>query len=369
MKYYIIAGERSGDLHASNLIKEIKQRDFNAQFRGMGGELSQQVGCELALNYEKLAFMGFLEVAVNLRTIFKALDFCQKDILAYKPDVVILIDYGGFNLRMAKFLKKNGIKVFYYIAPKIWAWNTGRVETIKKYVDKMFVTLPFEKDFYAQFNYEVDYVGNPVSDEVNNFIPNEYFYQYNNLDIETPIIAILPGSRKQEIEEMLHYMLSMTPAFMDFQLVIAAVPNLPKSYYEMFRRKGLIKIVYNQTYDLLSVAHAAIVTSGTATLETALFEVPQVVCYKTSFLTYAIAKAVAKVKYISLPNLIADRPIVPELIQDDFIPYNVRNTLTSITRDEAVRAEQKAGYKLLKDKIGESGASARTAELIVKYLN
>lgn len=368
MKYYVIAGERSGDLHAANLIHKLKEKDPNAEFRCWGGDHTEEEVDELVMHYEKLSFMGFTEVASNLGSILKALSFAKKDIAEYKPDALVLIDYGGFNMRVAKFARKHGFKVFYYISPKVWAWNTSRVEKIKKYVDHMFVILPFEKQFYKEHGYEVDYVGNPINDAVHRFTPDPQFMADNQLDPDKPIVAILPGSRKQEVEEMLHYMLTMLPAFMDCQLVVAAVHNLPRSYYELFRRKGIVKIVYNQTYDLLNVAHAAMVTSGTATLETALFEVPQVVCYKTSFISYNIARAVAKVKYISLVNLIADQEVVPELIQGDFTPFHVRSKLTEIVRDEHVRKQQKESYLHIKDMIGGPGASSTTADLIIKYL-
>ncbi|SFC63958.1 lipid-A-disaccharide synthase [Flexibacter flexilis DSM 6793] len=366
MKYYIIAGERSGDLHASNLIKSLKQEDPNAQVRAWGGELSEQAGAEIAMHYEKMAFMGFLEVVQNLNTIRKALQFCKDDILAYKPDVVILVDYAGFNMKVAKFTKSQGIRTYYYISPKIWAWNQGRANNIKKYVDKMFVILPFEKDFYKKFDYEVDYVGNPINDSVAAFSPNPNFRKENGLD-ERPIIAILPGSRKQEIEQMLHYMVSIVPSFGDYQFVVAAVPNFPKKYYEQFRR-NIITIVYDQTYDLLQEAKAALVTSGTATLETALFEVPQVVCYKGSVITYWIARSLIKVRFISLVNLIADKEVVKELIQDDFTPNNLLAELKKLLSGSPARTQQLTEYKKIKETIGQAGASEKTAKLIIKYL-
>jgi lipid-A-disaccharide synthase len=366
MKYYIIAGERSGDLHASNLIKALRQEDPQAQIRCWGGELSQEAGGELVKHYEDLAFMGFVEVLSNLGTIRKALSFCKEDITAWKPDVVILVDYAGFNMRIARFAKEKGIKVYYYISPKVWAWNQSRANNIKKYVDKMFVILPFEKPFYKQFDYEVDFVGNPIIDAISQFTPNPNFRADNKLD-ERPIIAILPGSRKQEVERTLHYMLSILPPFMDYQFVVAAVPNLAQKYYEQFRRNE-IKIVYNQTYDLLANAHAALVTSGTATLETALFNVPQVVCYSTNYITYLIAKSMIKVKYISLVNLIADKPLVTELIQDDFNPSNIMKELEKITRNPDAREEMLQGYAALKEMMGEEGASLHAGKLMYKYL-
>ncbi len=366
MKYYIIAGERSGDLHASNLIKALRQEDPQAQIRCWGGELSQEAGGELAKHYEDLAFMGFVEVLSNLTTIRKAMRFCKEDIEAWKPDVVILVDYAGFNLRIARFAKEKGFKVYYYISPKVWAWNQSRANNIKKYVDKMFVILPFEKKFYKQFNYEVDFVGNPIMDAINQFVPNPNFRKDNDLD-ERPIIAVLPGSRKQEVERTLHYMLSILPPFMDHQFVVAAVPNLPKKYYEQFRRNE-IRIVYDQTYDLLANAKAALVTSGTATLETALFNVPQVVCYSTNYITYLIAKSLIKVKYISLVNLIADKPLVTELIQDEFNPSNIMKELEKLVRNPQEREAMLNGYYELRQLMGEEGASVQAGKLMYKYL-
>jgi lipid-A-disaccharide synthase len=367
MKYYIIAGERSGDLHASNLIKSLKKEDAEAQVRCWGGEYSQEAGGELVKHYNELAFMGFIEVLSNLNAIKKALKFCKEDILAWKPDVVILVDYAGFNMRIAKFAKEQGFKVFYYISPKVWAWNQSRANKIKQYVDRMFVIMPFEKDFYKKFGYNVDFVGNPVSDAIAQYKPNSDFRKQHNLD-DRPIIAILPGSRKQEVERMLYYMVSILPPFMDHQFVVAAVPNLPKQYYEMFRRNGLVNIVYDQTYDLLANAKAALVTSGTATLETALFEVPQVVCYKGSFVTYLIVRAMIKVKYISLVNLILDRPLVKELIQDEFTPSNIMVELDKVLKDPGHRQQVLDGYKELKGILGTDGASEKAAKLMYGYL-
>lgn len=366
MKYYIIAGERSGDMHAANLIKSLKEKDAQAQIRCWGGELSAAAGGELAMNYKELAFMGFLEVIANLNTIRKAFKFCKEDIVTYKPDAVILVDYAGFNLRVAAFTKKQGIRTYYYISPKIWAWNQSRANKIKKLVDKMFVILPFEKDFYKKFDYEVDYVGNPVNDAIKVFHPNPNFRKDNGLD-ERPIIAVLPGSRKQEVEQMLHYMVSIVPGFGQYQFVVAAVPNLPSNYYEQFRR-NIVTIVYDQTYDILAQAQGALVTSGTATLETALFNVPQVVCYKGSFITYAIARTLIKVKYISLVNLIADKEVVKELIQDEFTPTNLMTQLRLILEDKAFREKQLKEYADIQKSIGNAGASEKTANLIIKYL-
>ncbi|WP_210486940.1 lipid-A-disaccharide synthase [Rufibacter aurantiacus] len=367
MKYYIIAGERSGDLHASNLIKQLHEQDPEAHIRCWGGDMMEAAGAELVKHYQEMAFMGFLEAAKNLFKIKRFLKECQDDLLAYKPDVVILVDYAGFNMRIAKFAKEHGLKVFYYISPKIWAWNQGRVHTIKKLVDKMFVIMPFEKDFYQKFDYKTDYVGNPVSDAVSAHQVNPNFRKDNDLD-ERPIIAVLPGSRQQEIENILYIMLSILPPFQDYQFVVAAVSNFDREYYEHFNRKPFIKIVYDQTYDILANAEAALVTSGTATLETAMFSVPQVVCYRTSAVSYWIGRAVIKVPYISLVNLIAGRKVVPELIQGDMNAQNLVRELKNILNNPAGRAAQLEGYKRVQELIGDFNTSQTAAKLMVQYL-
>lgn len=327
MKYYIIAGEASGDLHASNLIKELKILDANAQFRCWGGDLMKEQGADLVKHYRELSFMGFTEVIMNLRTILKNIDFCKKDILHYKPDVLILVDYPGFNLRIAEFAKNNGIKVFYYISPQIWAWHQSRVHKIKRVVDRMFVILPFEKEFYKNFNFNVDFVGHPLLDAV-----ADYSNQSNQLilDSDKPIIALLPGSRKQEIATVLPLMLSMQKYYPDYQFVIAGAPSQINEYYQPFISNADIKVVFNQTYQLLKKAHVALVTSGTATLETALFGVPEVVCYKGGTISFAIAKQLVKVKFISLVNLIMGREIVKELIQSELNESNLKVELDKL---------------------------------------
>lgn len=368
MKYYIIAGERSGDLHASNLIKQLRKQDPEAEVRGWGGDMMLEAGMHLVKHYQEMAFMGFAEAAANFFKILGFLRECKEDITAYKPDVIILVDYAGFNMRIAKFAKDQGIRVFYYISPKIWAWNQGRVHKIKRLVDRMFVIMPFEEDFYARFNYRVDYVGNPVADSVNDHVVSPDFRVRNHIQNNKPIIALLPGSRKQEIENMLDVMLSVLPSFRDFQFVVAGVSNFPKEYYEQYNKDPNIKIVYDRTYDLLAHSKAALVTSGTATLETALFGVPQVVCYKTSAISYAIGKRVIKVPYISLVNLIADKPVVSELIQDDFTGKKIVAELKSILFDRYAMQKQLGGYTLVKQKIGEYRTAERAAELMVRYL-
>ena len=327
----------------------------------------QAAGGELVRHYRELAFMGFLEAAANIFKIRQFLKECKSDILAYAPDVVILVDYAGFNLRIAKFAKSQGVKVFYYISPKIWAWNQGRGHTIKKLVDRMFVIMPFEEEFYNRFEYKVDYIGNPIADMVREHRPDALFRVKNNLP-EKPIIAVLPGSRKQEIESILFIMLSVLPAFPDYQFVVAAVSNLNQAYYKNFDRSTNVSIVTDQTYDVLANAQAALVTSGTATLETALFNVPQVVCYTTSAISYWIGRAVIKVPYISLVNLIAGKPVVKELIQNELTGRNLITELRKITQDEAVIRQQKSDYQYIRDLLGEAKSAAKAAELMVKYL-
>ncbi|MES2590803.1 MAG: lipid-A-disaccharide synthase [Bacteroidota bacterium] len=364
MKYYIIAGEASGDLHASNLMKELKILDTSAQFRCWGGDLMKEQGAELVKHYRELAFMGFTEVLMNIRTIFRNIDFCKKDILQNKPDVLILVDYPGFNLRIAEFAKAAGIKVFYYISPQIWAWKQSRVHKIKRVVDKMFVILPFEKEFYQRFNCKVDFVGHPLLDAVAN-----YAGQSSTLSVNTnkPIIALLPGSRKQEIAAMLPLMLSMQKQYSNYQFVIAGAPSQSPEYYGEFIGDKDVKIVFNQTYQLLQKAHVALVTSGTATLETALFGVPEVVCYKGGAVSYAIAKQLVKVKYISLVNLIMDKEIVKELIQNELNGINLKTELDKLLNPET-RNKIIMDYAELKAKLGGSGASKKTAGLMIDYL-
>lgn len=368
MKYYIIAGERSGDLHASNLIKQLRKQDPDAQIRGWGGDMMQDAGMELVHHYQEMAFMGFAEVVKSLPKILGFLSECKADIKSYQPDVVILVDYAGFNMRIAKFARARGLKVYYYISPKIWAWNQGRVHKIKKVVDRMFVIMPFEEDFYARFDYKVDYVGNPVNDSVTDHVRTPDFRTRNRLYNNKPIIAILPGSRKQEIEGMLHVMLSVLPSFRDYQFVVAGVSNFSKAYYEQYNKDSNIKVIYDQTYDLLAHAQAALVTSGTATLETALFGVPQVVCYRTSAISYSIAKMVIKVPYISLVNLIADKPVVTELIQEDFTPKKIIAELKNVLFDKHFIKKQEEGYALVRQKIGNFRTAERAAQLMVQYL-
>lgn len=370
MKYYIISGEASGDLHGANLIKAIKRKDPQAEIRAWGGDLMQAAGATLVKHYRDLAFMGFVEVLRNLRTIFSNIDFCKKDILAFQPDVLILIDYPGFNLRIAEWAKKNAVRVFYYISPQIWAWHTSRVHKIKRDVERMFVILPFEPEFYARYQYPVDFVGHPLLDVIANRPLNPEFLSKNGLSGK-PLVALLPGSRRQEIAKMLPVMLSVVPMFPDCQFAIAGAPSIPDSYYRQWidalPPSATVRLIPNQTYDLLQHAKAALVTSGTATLETALFGVPEVVCYKGNPLSYFIARRLVSVKYISLVNLIADRPIVRELIQNELNTQNLQQELEKLLDPDQV-APILEGYAYLREQLGHAGASERTAQKIVGYL-
>ncbi len=365
MRYYFICGERSGDLHTSRLVESIRSKDAQAVCRGIGGELSEVNGLDLYAHYKDVAVMGAWEVFVKLPSIFKRINQTQKDIVSFKPDVVVLVDFGGFNMKIAKFAHEQGIKVYYYISPKVWAWNTGRAKKIKQYVDRMFVILPFEKDFFKQFDYEVDYVGNPLKDAVAAFEPDAAFAERYKGD--KPVIAVLPGSRAQEVTHMLNTMLAMVPAFPNYRWVIAGVDNLDASLYAQAKALG-VEVIYNQTYQLLNVARAALVTSGTATLETALFSVPQIVCYKTSSITYFLAKFVIKVPYISLVNLIAGKEVVREMIQSDFNPKALKEELAKLLTEGEYRSTMIEEYRILGQKIGEKGVSERTAGLMVGYL-
>jgi len=370
MKYYIIAGEVSGDLHASNLMRELKKSDPLAEFRAWGGDLMQEQGAEIVRHIRDISFMGFLEVAVNLKTILRNIRFCKRDIMEYKPDVVILVDYPGFNLRIAEFVKAQNIRVFYYISPQIWAWKQGRVKKIRRVVDRMYVILPFEKDFYKGFGMDVDFSGHPLLDAIEQ-------YKQRSVSVENkpqasldprPVIALLPGSRQQELSNMLKRMLSVIPEFPECRFVVAASANVPIETYQTLTAGSTVEVVVGQTYDLLSQARAALVTSGTATLETALFGVPEVVCYKGSALSYAIAKRVVKIKYISLVNLILDRPAVKELIQDDLRTDYLIAELKRLLYDQEYRQHMLDDMQELRIKLGGPGASARTARMMVDRL-
>jgi lipid-A-disaccharide synthase len=370
MKYYIIAGEASGDLHGSNLMKELYQEDSNADIRFWGGDLMQNVGGTLVKHYKELAFMGFAEVVLNLKTILNNIQICKNDIEKFNPDVIIFIDYPGFNMRIAKWAKEKGIKTHYYISPQIWAWKESRIKAIKRDFDKLYVILPFEKDFYEKkHNFPVEFVGHPLIDAIHNqnYANSAVFRKENNLE-EKPIIAILPGSRKQEISKMLTLMLSVVDDFKEYQFVIAGAPSQEFDFYKQFLNGKNIKFISNKTYDLLNNSFAALVTSGTATLETALFKVPEVVCYKGSWASYQIAKRIITLKYISLVNLIMDEEVVTELIQDECNPKRIKVELTKILEAKSRTAMLKK-YDELEQKLGGIGASSKTAKLIFQDIS
>ena len=369
MKYYIIAGEASGDLHGSNLMKALYIEDPNADIRFWGGDLMRNLGGTLVKHYRELAFMGFIEVIFNLKTILNNIKICKKDITGFQPDVIIFIDYPGFNLRIAKWSKECGFKNHYYISPQIWAWKENRITEIKRDIDKMYVILPFEKSFYEdKHHFPVEFVGHPLIDAIHNQTPIDgtVFRKENQLN-EKPIIAILPGSRQQEIKKMLSVMLSVVDNFPDYQFVIAGAPSQEYSFYEKFISNENIKFISNKTYDLLQNTTAALVTSGTATLETALFKVPEVVCYKGSWASYQIAKRIVTLKYISLVNLIMDKEVVTELIQEDCSTTRIREELKKIL-ESTHRSTILKEYELLEAKLGGIGASTKTAKLIVADL-
>jgi lipid-A-disaccharide synthase len=370
MKYYIIAGEASGDLHGSNLMKALLTKDVNANFRFWGGDLMLHVSDTLVKHYRELAFMGFLEVILNLKTITKNLSFCKNDIEDFNPDVIIFIDYPGFNLRIAKWAKRKGYKTHYYISPQIWAWKENRIKAIKRDVDEMYVILPFEKKFYeTKHEYPIHFVGHPLIDAIANRIQvDEYSFRAAHELNDKPIIALLPGSRKQEIKKMLSVMLSVVSDYPDYQFVIAGAPSQDYSFYKQFINVENVKFISNKTYDLLSVSTAALVTSGTATLETALFKVPQVVCYKGSWLSYQIGKRVVNLDYISLVNLIMDKEVVTELIQNDFNTKRLKKELNKIL-DDYERTKFFVDYYELEKKLGGKGASEKTAEIIYESIN
>ncbi len=369
MKYYIIAGEASGDLHGSNLMKALYKEDAKADIRFWGGDLMRNVGGTLVKHYRELAFMGFAEVAMNLKTILNNIKICKADIEIFNPDVIIFIDYPGFNMRIAKWAKLKGIQTHYYIAPQIWAWKENRIKAVKRDFDKLFVILPFEKAFFeVKHHFPVEFVGHPLIDAIHNREKTDEvsFRAANNLD-DKPIIAFLPGSRKQEISKMLSVMLSIVPDFPDYQFVIAGAPSQEFTFYEQFLTTKNVKFISNKTYDLLSIATAALVTSGTATLETALFKVPEVVCYKGSWASYQIAKRIITLKYISLVNLIMDEEVVSELIQDNFNYKNLKKELSKLL-DNNHRQILLKKYHALETKLGGIGASEKTAKKIVKVL-
>ncbi len=364
MRYYLIAGEASGDLHGSNLIKAIHRRDANADIRCWGGDRMEAAGATLVKHYRELSFMGFVEVITHLPVILKNIDFCKQDIAAYKPDILVLIDYPGFNMRIAAWAKQQGFKIAWYISPQVWAWKENRVKKIKRDVDKMLVILPFEADFYKKWNYEATYVGHPLIEVVNaeKLLPV-------SLPISTrPIIALLPGSRAQEIKLKLPIMLQMVRYFPNYDFVIAQAPSQPDSLYREILGETRAIILKGATYTLLKQAAAALVTSGTATLETALFGVPQVVCYKGNAMSYWLATKLVKVKYISLVNLIMDKPVVTELIQDALNEQNLKVALENLLNNGTYKQQLNADYNLLWQKLGDKQASDLAAKEIVGML-
>jgi len=370
MKYYIIAGEASGDLHGSNLIKELLKLDRQATIRCWGGDMMQSMGADLVKHYKELAFMGFTEVAKNLGTILRNLKYCKTDIASYQPDVIILIDYPGFNLRIARWAKQLSFKVIYYISPQVWAWKESRVLTISKTVDKMIVILPFEKDFYKRWNYPVDYVGHPLVEVIENFKKTFTFTAGSTADKPNKIVALLPGSRKQEILKKLPIMLELSSLFPDFHFIVAQAPGQEDSFYAtLLKDYKNVSAVKNETYQLLMKADAALVTSGTATLETALFDVPEVVCYKSSTISYWIAKRLIKVKYISLLNLIMDEEVVKDLIQDALTVENLQKELNLLIYDAGRKVQLQQDYADLRKLLSEGGdASSNAARGIMEFL-
>ena len=370
MKYYIIAGEVSGDMHAANLIAEIKRKDPRAEIRAWGGDRMKEQGVTLVKHIRHMAFMGFVEVVANLHKVIGNIRECKKDMVAFQPDAVILVDYPGFNLRMAKFAHEKGFRVFYYISPQVWAWKRRRVKKIKNSVDKMLVILPFEEEFYKNYGVDVTYVGNPLLDELSK-APNvnrQAFLRRNGLGEKREIIALLPGSRRQEVKRMLGVMLKVIPHFPEYQFVIAGVPSIDKTLYKSLIGSADVTFVENQTRELLQNASAALVTSGTATLETALFNVPEVVCYKASPLSYYIAKRLIRVKYISLVNLVMDKQVVVELIQGDLTENNLVTQLQRLLGNNKVQSQLLDDYMELQSRLGDAGASGKAAAVVVESL-
>ena len=370
MKYYIIAGEASGDLHASNLVAEIKKKDKRAEFRGCGGDKMKAQGVDLLRHYRTMAYMGFVEVAVNLRKILRNIAQCKKDIVDYQPDAVVLVDYPGFNFRIADFAHQQGFKVFYYISPQLWAWKRRRVKKIQRTVSKMLVILPFEEEFYKRYGVDVTYVGNPLLDEMAKFgtANRSIFLRRNSLGEKREIIALLPGSRRQEVKRVLPVMLKAVPHFPDYQFVIGGVSSLDKSLYKGIIGNSDVFFVEDQTYELLQNSSAALVTSGTATLETALFSVPEVVCYKATGFSYRLAKWMIKVKFISLVNLVMGKEVVKELIQGDLTENNIVKELDRLLHNGKRQRQLLEDYEELKDRLGNAGASEKAATVICESI-
>ena len=368
MKLYIIAGEASGDLHGSNLIKALREQQADLEIRSWGGDLMQKQGAHLVKHYRDLAFMGFYEVLLNLRTILGNIQFCKEDIAAYQPDALILIDYPGFNLRIAKWAHERGIPVLYYIAPQVWAWKENRIHAMKKHIKHLFVVLPFEKVYFEQRHMPVTFVGHPLLDQVSHSTETKAEFQQRNSLSNKPIIALLPGSRKQEIKTMLPIMLEMTTHFPQYQFLVAGAPSHNESFYRSIARDNAMTVLFGQTSEILRHADAGLITSGTATLEAGIYKVPQVVCYKGSSISYAIAKRLVKIKYISLVNLILDKPAVVELIQNDLNEQRLKSELASLLNAGDRRNEIQRNYEQLHSLLGGPGASKRTAIAMLKIL-
>ena len=369
MRYYIIAGERSGDLHGGNLVKALRKHDPTGEFRGFGGEYMKEAGVDITVHYGDLAFMGLVELLTNMNKIKKYIRQCREDIASFKPDVVILIDYGGFNLQIAKSSRKAGLKVYYYIPPKYWAWYPKRAEWLKPHVDQLFSILPFEKEFFKRYNWESHYVGNPVLDAVKAHKPDPDFLKKNRFHSQSPIIALLPGSRKQELSGILPMMTDIVKRFKDLQFGVAAVSNLDQELYEDISGNHNVRLIHDDTYDLLLNAKAAIVTSGTATLETALFKVPQIVVYKANPISYFLTKRMITVEFISLVNLIAGKEVVKEMIQGDADPRGVALELKRLLHDQQYRDEMISNYENIIKVLDTGSASENAAALMTKFLN
>lgn len=365
MKYYIIAGERSGDLHGSNLIRQLKKRDKSAQIRCWGGDAMQQAGGELVVHYRDISFMGLWETLVNLRMIWRHLRFCKKDILKFKPDVLVLIDYPGFNLRIARFAHEQGLKVSYYISPKVWAWNSSRALKIKTNVDQLLTILPFEKEFYKKYDFEVEYVGNPVMDAINDYRVDPDFLEKSGLPEDKSIVALLPGSRTQELRQTAAVLKQTAASFPEYHFAVAAVKNVDQKLYDPILGAPNVSLVFEKAYDLLAFADGAVVTSGTATLETALWDVPQVVIYKTSPLTYGVGRLVVNVEYISLVNLIAGKEVVKELIQGDMNAEKLSYEVGQIMKNKEKRQQILLDYRSVREKLAENKASENAANKII----
>lgn len=368
LKFYFVAGERSGDLHGGNLIRALKSRYTALQCRGFGGDYMKDAGMDVVVHYREMAFMGFAEVLTNLSTIAKKIKLCKQDMLTYKPDVVVLIDYAGFNLRIAKFAKQNSIKVFWYISPKVWAWNQNRATKLKANIDRMFVILPFEKEFFKKFNWTVDYVGNPVLDAVKTHQVDREFLTRKEISSAKPLVALLPGSRRQELNMIIPLMEEVVKQNPWYQFAVASVDNLSTEYYGDLKMLPNVSFISGATYDLLHHAQAAIVTSGTATLETALFNVPQVVVYRTSTISYLIAKNLIRVPYISLVNLIAGKEVVKEMIQQKANGPEVSSELNLILKNDQYREKMMNGYEEVRNILDTGSASENTADLMLHYL-